>query len=416
MSNVRIFAVVLVGLLALSHPVAATDGGGSGDSLSALARPDLERSEIIDIGDNLQMTLALSQPVPWRIFTLDDPARLVVDFNAVDWSGQDMQAILFSDYVSEVLTGPFLNDWTRLVLRLSRPMALETAALVTGAEDGGATLKVQMRTVDHETFAASAIAPPGAVIAGAPVTDLPPPRARQRGGRPLVVVLDPGHGGIDPGADAEGVIEAHVMLRFAKDLRGVLEETGRFRVVLTRESDVFVPLEERVTVARMARADVFLSLHADALAEGRASGATVYTLSQEASDEASRVLAERHDRADLLAGLDLSDQDDVIAGVLMDMARRNTTPRADRLAGKLVAGLAERTGDLHKRPRLRAGFSVLKAPDIPSALIELGFLSSAHDRARLTDPQWRHLAAMGIRDGLLQWAREDAAEAELLRQ
>src|SRR5690606_32624894 len=144
------------------------------------------------------------------------------------------------------------------------------------------------------------------------------------------------------------------MLRFARDLRRVLEETGRVKVVLTREEDAFVPLQERVTVARRARADVFLTLHADDLAEGRDSGATVYTLSDEARDDASRLLAERHDRADLLAGVDLADQDDVIAGVLMDMARLHTTPRSERLAGTLVRGLAERTGELHKRPRLRA--------------------------------------------------------------
>jgi len=410
MTFLKSIAVALCGLLGAVH------GALAQDRLGALARPDLARSSITDLGGDLQITLALSQPVPWRIFTLDAPPRLVVDFSQVDWTGQAMGDIVNSDYVTEALTGPFLNDWSRLVLMLSRPMALETAGMATGQDDGGATLKVQMARTDAAGFAAQAGAPEGASLSALPSPDLPAPRARQAGERPVVVVLDPGHGGIDPGAEAEGVIEAHVMLRFARDLRRVLEETGRFRVVLTREDDSFVPLEARITVARLAGADVFLSLHADALAEGRASGATVYTLSDEASDEASRQLAERHDRADLLAGVDLANQDDVIAGVLMDMARLNTTPRAERLAGTLVAGLAERTGDMHKRPRLRAGFSVLKAPDIPSALVELGFISSARDRERLTDPAWREKAALGLRDGLLRWADEDAAEALLLRQ
>jgi len=404
-------ALALSGLLCAS-PVAAQ----TPDVLGALARPDLARSTIADLGGDLQITLALSQPVPWRIFTLDNPARLVVDFSTVDWTGQALGGIVNSDTVGQVMTGPFLNDWSRLVLTLTRPMTVETAGMATGQDDGGATLKVQMARTDATTFAAEAGAPEGASLTRLPSPDLPVPRTRQTGERPLIVVLDPGHGGIDPGAEAEGVVEAHVMLRFARDLRRVLEDTGKFKVVLTREDDVFVPLEARVTVARVAGADVFLSLHADALAEGRASGATVYTLSDEASDDASRLLAERHDRADLLAGVDLAAQDDVIAGVLMDMARLNTTPRAERLAGNLVAGLAGRTGDLHKRPRLRAGFSVLKAPDIPSALVELGFISSARDRARLTDPVWREKAAMGLRDGLLRWADEDAAEALLLRQ
>jgi N-acetylmuramoyl-L-alanine amidase len=196
----------------------------------------------------------------------------------------------------------------------------------------------------------------------------------------------------------------------------VLEADPRFDVVLTRDGDEFVPLEARVSLARAAGADVFLSLHADALAEGRAQGATVYTMSEAATDEISQKLAERHNRADLLAGVDLSRQDDAVAGVLMDLARTETQPRSDRLADTLVAGIAEATGSLHKRPRLSAGFSVLKAPDIPSVLVELGFLSSARDRERLLDPAWRARMAQGIRAALAVWGREDAAEARLLRK
>ena len=407
--------LAIVGLVALS-PMVCAPVAQAQDGLNALARPNLEASSIADLGGSLQITLALSQPVPWRIFTLDEPPRLVVDFSKVDWSGANLSDIIHSDYIGDVITGPFLEDWSRMVLTLSRPMAVETAGLVTVQVDGGATLKVQLAKTDAETFAATTGAPDGAIVGAAPQEEFPPARERQTGDRPLVVVLDPGHGGLDPGAEAGGMIEAEVMLQFAFDLRNVLLASGGFDVVLTRDADIFVPLETRVSVARRAGADVFLSLHADALAEGRASGATIYTLSVEASDEASHQLAERHDRADLLAGLDLADQDDVIAGVLMDMARLNTTPRAERLASTLVAGLAERTGDLHKRPRLRAGFSVLKAPDIPSALIELGFISSQRDRARLADPAWRNRAALGVRDGLVRWAEQDAAEAKLLRQ
>ncbi|MBV1903264.1 MAG: N-acetylmuramoyl-L-alanine amidase, partial [Marinosulfonomonas sp.] len=187
------------------------------------------------------------------------------------------------------------------------------------------------------------------------------------------------------------------------------------RVVLTRDGDVFVPLEMRVSIARQAGADVFISLHADALVAGRASGATIYTLSEQASDLASQKLAERHNRADLLAGIDLSSQDDVIVGVLMDMARTETAHRSDRLADALVDGLTQ-TVTTHKRPRLSAGFSVLKAPDIPSVLVELGFLSSPRDRKNLSDPKWRLRAATGIKNALINWAREDAAQALLLRK
>ncbi|MCC6008452.1 MAG: N-acetylmuramoyl-L-alanine amidase, partial [Rhodobacteraceae bacterium] len=182
-----------------------------------------------------------------------------------------------------------------------------------------------------------------------------------------------------------------------------------------RDDDIFVALQSRVSQARAAGADVFLSLHADALAEGRAMGTTVYTLSETASDAASQRLAAEHDRADLLAGVDLGDQDDIIASVLMDLARTETQPRSERLARALVEGIGAATGRLYKRPHLSAGFSVLRAPDIPSVLVELGFMSDPRDLRNLLDPDWRAQAAAGIVDALETWAEADAAEAGLLR-
>jgi N-acetylmuramoyl-L-alanine amidase len=187
-------------------------------------------------------------------------------------------------------------------------------------------------------------------------------------------------------------------------------------VVMSREEDVFVPLESRISVARAAAADVFLSLHADALAEGEATGSTVYLLADAASDAASARLAERHDRADLLAGVDLAGQDDVVATVMMDMARTETQPRSDRLAAALVAAIGEGGGRMHRHPIQEAAFSVLKSPDIPSVLLELGFLSSESDRALLADPVWRAGMQEAIRAALGAWAEADAAEARLIRQ
>jgi N-acetylmuramoyl-L-alanine amidase len=222
-------------------------------------------------------------------------------------------------------------------------------------------------------------------------------------------VLDPGHGGIDPGAEHEGQSEADLMLTFARELKDVLVRDGRFSVVLTRDEDVFVPLETRTSIARGAEADLFLSLHADALAEGEAQGATVYTLSDEAIDAATAALAERHDRDDLLAGIDLSDQDDVVAKVLMDMARTETAPRTGRLADAIVGAIKAAELRMHRRPRQEGGFSVLKTPDIPSVLLELGFLSSERDVRRLTDPAWRARMAEAIRLALVAWDAEETA-------
>jgi N-acetylmuramoyl-L-alanine amidase len=187
---------------------------------------------------------------------------------------------------------------------------------------------------------------------------------------------------------------------------------GTSQVVMTRNEDVFVPLESRISVARAAGADVFVSLHADALAEGEAVGATLYTLSEEASDAAAKALAERHDRDDLLAGVDLTEQDDLVATVLMDMARTETAPRVDRLALALAASIATNDLTMHRRPIQTASFSVLKSPDIPSILVELGFLSSEADLERLGDAGWRATMALALRDGLVAWADEDAALAQ----
>ena len=206
------------------------------------------------------------------------------------------------------------------------------------------------------------------------------------------------------------------MLTFARELKERLVRAGGFTVIMTRDDDIFVPLETRISIARAAGADVFLALHADALAEGEAVGATIYTLADAASDAAGATLAERHDRDDLLSGVDLTGQDDLVAGILMDMARTETEPRTQRLAAALQAAMQADGVKMHRIPHQFARFSVLKSPDIPSALIELGFLSSARDLARLTDPDWRARMAGAIVTGLKAWAIEDAAQAQLRKR
>ena len=381
--------------------------------LSALARVMPTSSDLGDKGGTVEMVLALSQGVPFRLFTLDAPRRLVIDFHEVDWSGFDADGFDRSQIVTGVRVGVVQPGWSRMVLDLDRPMQVKTAALNMNGVDGAHVI-LRLTPTTAEAYAADAGAPEGAFVTPAPVAS-GPVKNRWTGDRPLVVVLDPGHGGIDPGAQRGGVDEADLMLTFAREIKEVLLRAGGFKVVLTRTENVFVPLEARVSIARQAGADVFLSLHADALAEGRAIGTTVYTLSDKASDLASQKLAERHDRGDLLAGVDLRDQDDSIALVLMDIARTETAPMTDSLATALVQGLRDSVG-VRKRPHLSAGFSVLKAPDIPSVLLEIGFMSSPRDLKRLKDPQWRLSAARGIRDGLRAWADQIAAEAPLLRK
>ena len=239
--------------------------------------------------------------------------------------------------------------------------------------------------------------------------------ARQDGTRPLRVMLDPGHGGRDPGAERQGQREADLMLTFALELAEELIRSG-FEVDLTRRTDVFVPLEQRMTLSRAFRADAFLSLHADSVAEGQAQGISVYTFADAGAETAAQKLAERHAPDDLLTGVDLTGQEDALAKLLMSLAQSNTQPRSEALARSLIAGFERSVGGLYPKPMLAEEFAVLKAPDIPSVLIELGFMSSPTDLANLLDPDWRALAQAGIAAALQDWALADAAEARLIWQ
>lgn len=388
----------------------------SAQGFSALARIVPEDSRITDQPRNtVGIDLALSQGVPYRLFTLNDPPRLVLDFQEVDWSGLDAETLLGSDHIAQVQFGAYLPGWSRMVAELVQPMAVRQAAMRIIEESGAAHLALKLALVSPEEFAAKAGAPRD------PRWDLPPPalpRMTPARGKdaPLVVVLDPGHGGIDPGAEVGTVVEKDLMLTFARELREVLLRSGGFQVMLTREDDRFVSLERRIALAHQARAHVFLSLHADALSEGQAHGATVHLLSLAASDKASAKLAERHDRGDLLSGVDLSATDDRVTDILLDLARRETQPSTELLALAIVDGISQTGSPMNRRPVRRAAFSVLKAADIPSILIEIGFMSSPRDLKNLQDPDWRENMAQGIRNGLVNWRKADATQRALRRK
>lgn len=407
---VRVALCLLLALLA-AGTLRAQEGGG----FSGLARVDGAASHLRDDGAALELRLSLSQGVPWRVFTLDAPRRLVLDLREADWSGLEGAGFVRSAQVTGLRAGPFRPGWSRLVADLAGPLVVTRAGMQTGGQ--GAVLTLRLEPASAADFAAASGAPEMAGWAPMPEpAPVAPPRRRQDGSRPLVVALDPGHGGVDPGAEIGGLVEKDLMLTFAREVREALLRAGAGQVVLTREDDSFVPLEERVTIARAAGADLFISLHADSLETGQAHGATVHTLAGQASDRASALLAERHNRADLLAGLDLSGQEDEVALVLMDLARTETAPRSGRLARHLVEQIRAMGAPLNGRPRRSAAFSVLKAPDIPSVLLEAGFLSSERDSRNLRDPAWRARMGEAIARAVMGWAVEDAAEGQLLRQ
>lgn len=415
-----IFTKLFFGLL-FSFALLGLQGGKlhAQGQFSSIARVVASESRLSQQDQALVVQIGLSQPVPWRLSYLADPPRLVVDFREVDFTGLDLARLPLGagNMVTELRAGPLRAGWSRLVIAMDGPRIAHRAEMrtdLTGA--ASAALRLRLIPASDADFAAEIARPEpeGWALPQPAIMPLPRPK---RGDRPMVVVLDPGHGGLDPGAEHGGTREADLMLTFARELKEVLVRSGVADVVLTRDSDSFVPLESRIALAHRLQADVFLSLHADAAPEGRHPvGATIYTLSEQASDEASAALAQRHDRDSLMSGVDLSGEDDAIASVLMDMARRETRPRTALLAEDLLQGMKGANVLLNKSPLREAAFSVLKSPDIVSLLIEVGYMSSPQDLARLRDPAWRGRLAGAISGALTAWHIRDAAQGGLLRQ
>lgn len=391
-----------------------TAGSAFAQDFSGLARLDHANSAITDTRQGMVVDLRLSQVVPYRVFTLDDPRRLIVDFREVDWTGTDKTALDQSDIAADVRFGAFQSGWSRLVVDLAEPVVLKAAEMSVNQLDNTANLALILRRADASEFAdASGVPVSAAWDAATAEPSLPAPTPDDG---PLTVVLDPGHGGVDPGAIQGGVHEANLMLQLAIEAADALNRTGQVRAILTREADIFVPLEGRMTIARAARADLLISLHADALEVDEARGASIYTLNAEGSDRAAARMAERHDRGDLLAGVDLSDQDDRVATVLMDLARAQTEPQSQRFADKAVAALRAAGARMNSRPRREGRLAVLNAPDFASVLIEVGFLSNARDREMLSTTAGRAPIVNGLVTAVMTWADEEAARAPLVRQ
>ncbi|MFV0408614.1 MAG: N-acetylmuramoyl-L-alanine amidase [Paracoccus sp. (in: a-proteobacteria)] len=375
------------------------------------ARLDPAASLAVVEDDEMSLSLHFSRALPYRVTLVDAPRRLVIDLDGLSFGeGSDLNAMNGASLFPALRAGPFKSGWGRLVFELPGPYAVKTVVMRTDLADGAA-LELRLSPVAAESFAESTRNTMSALWnlprPTTPVVDPSRPRA-------LRIAIDPGHGGIDSGAVVSGLREADLMLAFAQEVTEKLIRAG-FEVVLTRRKDVFVGLESRMTEARASGADLLISLHADALPEGQATGAAIFIWNSQADDRASRQLASRHDRADLVAGLDLAGTDDQIAATLMDMARADTQPRSEILAGHMSSALSQAGLALHRDPVKGAAFSVLKSPDIPSVLLELGFLTDPGDRANLTDPAWRARMAGAIAVAVTGWAEDDGTRAELRR-
>ncbi len=368
------------------------------------------------IGGDLSRTrfvADLSDAVDFRVFALSDPYRVIVDLPEVQFLMPSGVGAKGKGLVSAFRYGLFAAGKSRIVIDTVEPVLIEKA-FVRKAENGQpARLVIDMVRTTKEEFdkqqsrqSAARSMMPHPFQTQTEQFDKPAIDAAKK--TKSVVVIDPGHGGVDPGAiSANGIYEKDVVFAFAQVLKTKLEATGRYKVVMTREEDIYVPLPDRVEKARAEQADLLLSVHADALdtkhpllgakvSAAEVRGASIYTLSEEASDEVAKVIAARENRSDLLAGVELpGTPDDDLASILMDLMHRETKNLSVSFARLLLTnlkGTIEFTGNPHRF----ANFRVLKAQDVPSVLLELGYLSHTEDERALTSDEWRSKVADAI--------------------
>nr|WP_235974694.1 N-acetylmuramoyl-L-alanine amidase [Stappia albiluteola] len=394
------FALAMLAIAAafsLAGPSYAVDGNVASDEAKAenasIGKPVVSDARLAGDGARTRFILDLSEPVAFTHATLADPYRLIIDLPEVRFDLPEGTGASGRGLVSAWRYGLFAAGKSRIVLDAGEPVAVDKSFILPPVDNQPARLVIDLVKTSREAFLANALKPAPAVAStkGDRLDD------KRRAGRP-VVVIDPGHGGIDTGATgANGTLEKAVALDFAILLKRKLEEGGRYDVHLTRETDMFIPLRERVKIARSLGADLFVSVHADSVRIGKneVRGASVYTLSEKASDAVAAELAERENRSDVIAGIDLSHEPTAVTDILIDLARRETKNFSIFFARNLVEEL-QSAAKVIKNPHRSAGFRVLEAHDMPSALVELGYLSNKLDEKLLTSDEWRERMSSAI--------------------
>ena len=348
-------------------------------------------------GDDTQTRLIvdLSHKIDIRAFTLANPYRVVLDMPQVTFQFPPKAGEVRRGLIKAFRFGLVMQGGSRMVIDLVRPAQVDMAFVLGAANDQPARLVLHLTATDREAFMRNVALESRAPEGSKPQT---PPETKVNGDSRPLVVIDPGHGGIDNGTRAaSGEMEKSIVLEFSQLLRDKIEKAGKYRVLMTRTDDTFVALGDRVQFARARQAALFISIHADALRrrEGDAQGATVYTLSERASDPRAARLAEAENQADVIAGLDLSAEEKDVAGILIDLARRETKTFSVQFAHTVVETLKNATR-LHQHPLKSARFVVLKAPDVPSVLVELGYVSNRADLKSLISAEWRDRTADSI--------------------
>lgn len=332
-----------------------------------------------------RLVLDLTNKVEFHAFTLANPYRVVVDLSPLEWKITTRDEN-FRGMISNLRFGHPDRKSSRMVVDARGPVQVKSAFLLPPQGNWGYRFVLDLAQVDEASFVNSIGASKSLSKKTENYTQSTPPR---RSGKNWVIVLDPGHGGADPGAiGVTGVYEKIVTLSAARDLSKILKKSGKYDVILTRNSDKFLRLRDRVSIARGAAADIFISLHADAIKKRNVRGASVYTLSEKASDAEAAALAAKENKADLIGGVQLDGKSEEVTNILIDLVQRETMNLSAGFANVVLPELGKRVRTLRNGRRF-AGFAVLKAPDIPSVLVEMGYLSNSHDERLLSSSKGR---------------------------
>jgi N-acetylmuramoyl-L-alanine amidase len=377
-----------------------------------------------------RFVIVLDKAIPFALFTLADPYRVVVDLPQVNFqlpAGSGQRGL---GLIRAFRFGLFSSGKSRVVIDTTRPVRIIRSFTIPPDDSGKARLVIDMEPTKRGSFLKKSAASAAkrkmkrqqkrkqlaARRPGDAKIPLPRMKPRHRGSgkksKP-VVVIDPGHGGVDPGTiGKKGSREKKVVLAFARTLQQKLQATGLFQVFLTRNKDIFIPLRSRVGMARRSNADLFISIHADALRNRTVRGATIYTLSEKSSDAEAAALAAKENRSDIIAGVDLEDAPDELAGIFIDLAQREAKNESIKFARSATTRL-QHIIRMNKNPHRFAGFRVLKSPDFPSVLIELGFLSNARDEKLLNSVRWRERTARAIAEAVRRYFSKKMAQSVL---
>jgi N-acetylmuramoyl-L-alanine amidase len=366
----------------------------------AAQQPVVMSARIGDHTDRTRFVVELSDPLNMRTFTLNNPNRVVIDMPAVQWHLDGPPRPTGHGAIRSYRYGLFRPGNSRFVIDLNQPVTVSDALVLPPEGGFGYRVVIDLFPTTQAKFDQTAGWPAdlkAREAAAERVAALPPVPVLPSTGSKKTVVIDPGHGGIDSGTNGvNGLLERDLVLDEGLRLARALRRDPNYTVYMTRDTDVFIPLRERVNIGRAHKADLFISLHADSNPGTDVTGLSIYTLSESGSDKEAAALARKENQSDVIAGVDLGGENSTVAPILIDLEQRDTMNKSTRFAQLALSSLSHVTDILPRQPHRSAAFVVLKAPDVPSVLIELGYLSNSSDADQMNTARWRNGVADAI--------------------